>query len=56
MRERDLRIDLIKLIATMMIVILHTVENVGGVYTALCVFSWNLWNSFVSHGQWIFTL
>ena len=28
MKECDLRIDLIKLIATAMVVILHTVENV----------------------------
>ena len=30
MKERDLRIDLVKLIATAMVVILHTVENAGG--------------------------
>ena len=30
MKERDLRIDLVKLIATAMVVILHTVENSGG--------------------------
>ena len=29
MKERDLRIDLVKLIATAMVVILHTVENSG---------------------------
>lgn len=31
MREHDLRIDLIKLIATAMVVILHTFENGGGI-------------------------
>ena len=30
MKERDLRLDLIKLIAALMVVILHTIENGGG--------------------------
>ena len=34
---RDLRIDLIKLIATMMVVILHTIENTGG-YMQHCMY------------------
>ena len=40
MKERDLRIDLIKLIATAMVVILHTVENVcvEGGYIQECLY------------------
>ena len=38
MQERDLRIDLIKLIATAMVVILHIVENTGGgTYNNACI-------------------
>ena len=30
MKERDLRIDLVKFMATLMIIILHTIENTEG--------------------------
>lgn len=52
MQERDLRIDLVKLIATAMIVILHMIEPGGG-YTAMLVFARYIWDSFVPDGQWI---
>ena len=38
MKERDLRIDLAKIIATAMVVILHVVENTGGGYAQQCLY------------------
>ena len=38
MKERDLRLDLIKLIAALMVVILHTIENGGGGYSQQCLY------------------
>lgn len=38
MKERDLRIDLLKLIATAMVVILHIIENTPGGYVQQCLY------------------
>lgn len=48
MKERDLRLDLIKLIAALMVVILHTIENGGGgVFAAMPVSAWYIWNTII---------
>ena len=51
MKERNLRIDLVKLIATAMVVILHTIENAGGVHTAMFVSARYIWYPLVSCGK-----
>lgn len=54
MTERDLKIDLVKLIATAMVVILHVIENTrGGVYTAILIFTRHLWHPFIFNCEWI---
>ena len=37
MKERDVRVDLIKLITTAMVVVLHTIENTRG-YLQQCLY------------------
>ena len=56
MRERDLRIDLVKLIVTAMVVILRIVENTGGIHTTMPVFAQCVWNSAFLYGEWILTV
>ena len=56
MQERDLHIDLIKLIATAMVVILHIVENTGGIHTTMPVFARRVWNSTFLYGERIFAV
>ena len=43
MYERDLRIDLVKFMATLMVIILHTIENTErGGHNNVCTFSEHL--------------
>lgn len=46
MKERRNDIDLMKFIASIMVLILHGIEPGGG-YAAICLFNWKLWNSAV---------